>query len=409
MLNKIMNIKLIVKKIRVKGIKKVAKIAQDKVIDYTNKLIVRVFRQFFGITKNRIVLESEGDFTDNIKAFYDYLLDNKINQQVEIIWFVHNPFEYPKVKNVKFVSRYGIINLAADYYIATAHIFIFSHPYWLTKWRKEQIVIHTTHSASQLKKDTSNPIKISDYVLVCSDDVKEKRKEAFLIPKDNLLVIGQPRIDLLFKHKECVKELIPDYKGQRVFLSMETFKQTKHWKDSDNIDSFAINVAHTLEDMEKLDNFLGTHNSIIIIKVHHLQDMSFLKVVNFRNIYYMNDSDLMKIGMQTNELLENADCLLTDYSSVFYEYLLLDRPIGFMLGDMDKYSRGFNMKNPLDSMPGTKIYNMDQLIYFINNIEIEKVKYKDQRRNMCDLTFKYKDDKNSERLWNWIKVNCLRR
>ncbi|MFR2033028.1 MAG: CDP-glycerol glycerophosphotransferase family protein [Agathobacter sp.] len=372
-----------------------------------DKFFITFLSTFTSIKKYTLILESEGDFTDNIKAFYDYLIKNRINDYIKIIWFVHNPSEYPKINNVKFISRYKFINLQADFYIATSHIFVFSHPYWLTKWRKNQIVIHTTHSASQIKKDTSDPIKISDYVLVCSDDVKEKRKGAFLIPEENLLVIGQPRIDLLFRHKDCVKKLIPNYEGQKIILSMETFKQTKYWTDGDNVDPFAINVVHTLDDMKKLDTFLEKNNSVMLIKVHHLQDMSFLNVVNFRNIFYINDSDLRKINAQTNELLENADCLLTDYSSVFYEYLMLDRPIGFLLGDMDKYNRGFNMENPLDYMPGTKIYDIDQLFDFIVNMDNEKIKYEKERKKMCDLTFKYQDDKNSERLWNWIRINCL--
>lgn len=402
-----MKIRTIFDKIKSKGLKESMLIIINKISNCINCKIIDLFKMICVVKQEYIVLESEGDFTDNIKAFYDYLISNRINDYIKIIWFVHNPSEYPKTKNVMFVSRYKFINFKADYYIAVAHIFIFSHPYWLTKWKKDQIVIHTTHSASQIKKDTSDPIKISDYVLVCSDDVKEKRKGAFLIPEENLLVIGQPRIDLLFKHKDCIKKLIPNYDGQKVILSMETFKQTKYWTDGDNVDSFAINVVHTLDDMKKLDAFLEKNKCIILIKVHHLQDMSFLNIVNFRNIFYINDSDLREINAQTNELLENADCLLTDYSSVFYEYLMLDRPIGFLLGDMDKYNRGFNMENPLDFMPGTKIYDISQLFDFIVNMRAEKVKYKKERKEMCDLTFKYQDDRNSERLWNWIRINCL--
>ena len=129
-----------------------------------DKFFITFLSTFTSIKKYTLILESEGDFTDNIKAFYDYLIKNRINDYIKIIWFVHNPSEYPKINNVKFISRYKFINLQADFYIATSHIFVFSHPYWLTKWRKNQIVIHTTHSASQIKKDTSDPIKISDYV-----------------------------------------------------------------------------------------------------------------------------------------------------------------------------------------------------------------------------------------------------
>ena len=103
-------------------------------------------------------MESEGDFTDNIRAFYDFMLDNQYNRQYKLIWIVHEPQKYTAPSNVVFISRYHLINFKADYYTTVAKFFLFSHPYWFKKRRKEQIVINTTHSAAQLKSPTFGTI-----------------------------------------------------------------------------------------------------------------------------------------------------------------------------------------------------------------------------------------------------------
>ena len=56
-----------------------------------DKFFITFLSTFTSIKKYTLILESEGDFTDNIKAFYDYLIKNRINDYIKIIWFVHNP------------------------------------------------------------------------------------------------------------------------------------------------------------------------------------------------------------------------------------------------------------------------------------------------------------------------------
>ncbi|MDN5584429.1 MAG: CDP-glycerol glycerophosphotransferase family protein, partial [Lactobacillus sp.] len=107
--------------------------------------------------------------------------------------------------------------------------------------------------------------------------------------------------------------------------------------------------------------------------------------------------------IQVNQLVENADILLTDYSSVFYEFLLLDRPIGFLIGDMNEYARGFIMEHPLDEMPGEKIRNYEELLTFIDRSNSTPDDYSKQRSVVCNKVFTYKDNKNCERFFNWIQ------
>lgn len=367
--------------------------------------VIRLLR-ILPIKNFYIILESQGDYTDNIRTFYDYLLSVQATKKYKIIWIVHNPEQYKYHKNVEFVSRYGgRVHLKFDYYTAVSKFLIFSHPYWLTNWRNKQIVVNTTHSVAQLKAApvVTKKVKRFDYFLSCSPYCSQIKEQSLHTDLSSALVMGMPRIDLLYQHKECLPMLIDNYKGEKIILSMETFKQTKYWSDSAHKDSYAINVIQSQAELKKLDKILGKNNYKMLVKIHHLQILSFLNRVRLSNIVYLTDDDLARHDIQVNQLVENADILLTDYSSVFYEFLLLDRPIGFLIGDMNEYARGFIMEHPLDEMPGEKIRNYEELLTFIDRSNSTPDEYSKQRSVVCNKVFTYKDNKNCERFFNWIQ------
>ena len=330
------------------------------IIKLVNQLLIGIFC-FFPVIANKIILESQVDYSDNVRAFYEYASKNKDNP-FHFIWLVQNPSYYKNRYEGTFVSRNELfINIRADYHIATAGYLIFSHPYWLKKWRKNQTVINTTHSVAQLKATSNGKSKKTyDYVLTCSDYCTEVRKQTFHDYCDShYLCIGQPRIDLLFSHEDCLKKLFPNMPNKKIILCMETFKQTTSWNDGGANDIFSLNVISSISELKKLDQYLFDNDYILINKIHHLQDLSVINSVNLSRIVYITDSDLRAVDIQVNQLLENAVLLLTDYSSVFYEFLLLDRPIGFLIGDIDEYKRGFIIENPLDEMPGKAIKEVE--------------------------------------------------
>lgn len=378
------------------------------IVKLLNNIIIKLFC-IFPIKDNKIILESQGDYTDNVRVFSDYLLS--IGQKdYKVIWLVQNPKYYRTRYKGIFTSRNEYhVNLVADYHIATTKYFIFSHPYWLKKWRDNQVVINTTHSVAQLKSSSDNGQKnLYNYVLTCSEYCTEIRKKTFF-DNDNshFLCLGQPRLDLMFLHKDCKSVLLSEQRDAKLILCMETFKQTTSWDDGGAGDSYAINVIKSLEELKKLDLFLKENRYLMIVKIHHLQDLGMIKKIELSNIRYMYDSDLAKHDIQVNELLENADILLTDYSSVFYDYLLTDKPIGFLIGDISEYKRGFMMDYPLEEMPGRKIQTLNELTDFISMIRLGKDDYYEARKIIRDKVFMYQDGNNSRRLMDWLKSHSM--
>ena len=87
------------------------------------------------------------------------------------------------------------------------------------------------------------------------------------------------------------------------------------------------------------------------------------------------------------ELLSQTDALLTDYSGIAFEYLLLNHPIGYVLEDVEEYLPGFSVDCPEDFMPGEKIRDMSDLELFLYNVFRGKDVWKEERVALRDKIF----------------------
>ena len=93
-----------------------------------------------------------------------------------------------------------------------------------------------------------------------------------------------------------------------------------------------------------------------------------------------------------------ADCLLTDYSSIYFDYLTLDRPIGFFVGDLAQYTRGFLVEDPLAWMPGEKIEDFSGLLAFLADVSAGRDDHGPARKELRDKVDPYQDDENCRRI-----------
>ena len=84
----------------------------------------------------------------------------------------------------------------------------------------------------------------------------------------------------------------------------------------------------------------------------------------------MNNDDLNTEGVDLYSLLHYSDALISDYSSVSVDYMLLNIPIAYCLTDYEDYQdkRGFVFKNPLEYMPGNHIYSFEDLMEFLVSV-----------------------------------------
>ena len=99
-----------------------------------------------------------------------------------------------------------------------------------------------------------------------------------------------------------------------------------------------------------------------------------------------------------------ADALISDYSGAAYEYLQLNRPLGYVLDDINDYKIGFVVDDIHKLMAGHEIYTIEDLKKFIIDVIDDNDTYKERREKLRDYIYKYHDGNSSERLAKLLEL-----
>ena len=361
--------------------------------------------KFFLPIKNYIVFECESDMDDNPRAVYEYMVENNYNKKYKFIWLVKNvPFcrqNYAQ-KNVVFISRSDPSaknQFKLNYYLSTAKIFVFSHPSWFNKRNKKQIIINTTHGTPFKGKTASSNLGDSfDYTLVASEYTKPWFVKILNCDEKQAFVCSHPRNDFLFNNeKEQILTQLFNWKSdEKVIMCMPTFKQSKYMHDCDAADPYSLTVVDNKNELIQLNKKLNDSKIHMIVKLHPLQSTDDLKLTGLSNIHYIQNSELFEKKIILYKLLGCCDALITDFSSVLFDYLELDRPIGFFTKYFDQYNRGYIMDNPKDYYVGESIDNFDALIEFVDNLKGNIDNYKEKRAQINSLVNRSEESSRCE-------------
>lgn len=363
-------------------------------------------KNFFGkIDDKLIVFSSEPDFSDNSRVLFEYLQKNDFADKYKFVWIVKESDKFRdtayKYKNTVFISkndeymyqsREVLENLLkAKFYFGT-HI----RQKRLRKANTGQTIVNLWHGCGF--KDTQEmPWNDAfDYMLVPGDVFIETKSKFFGCDKGMILPIGYPRYDLFFTKSLVASEFASLFKQNpqtKLIIWMPTFRKTdKNKYPEEQIDyDYPIPSLRSDDDMLKLDIFCRKKNVVILIKKHLYQKNFGIDSSALTNIVFIDESNFSEKNVQMYEFLPFTDALISDYSSISIDYLLLDKPIGFTLDDYDMYkkTRGFVFDDPRDYMPGNHIYNFKELCSFINDISENKDKYSSERKNVKQHTNKY--------------------
>jgi CDP-glycerol glycerophosphotransferase len=208
---------------------------------------------------------------------------------------------------------------------------------------------------------------------------------------------GYPRNDVLLdenlRHHPLMLIGMDDQAGQavrearsrgcRVLLYAPTFR--KHFVDP--FSSGALNLA-------ALERFAEAHDLLILVKLHPLMRQPADCGMVGRNIVFVSpDSDIYP-------LMGDVDLLVTDYSSIYFDFLLLDRPIVYYCQDLNDYikdDRGFIFD--YDAMtPGPKVQTQTDMESVLTGILQGEDDWHERRERVRNLVFDYTDGSAVDRL-----------
>lgn len=352
-------------------------------------------------SSKKIVFYSNMGFRDNAKAVYDHLVSRPCSRY-KIICAVNDYKDFaarPHPDNVKFISP-----KAGVWHFFTSRYFFYSFGKYPVKPSKKQVVVNVWHG-SPLKK-IGNYLDDKDYnfftyVLAASPFFAPIMQKSFHCAPEQVKVCGHPRNDALFVENNALKQLGFDGEYDKVILWMPTFRQSEFLGADDTraVSGTGLPILSHREDLAKVNERLREKNCLMIAKIHPAQDLSLIDTESFSNIKIVTNKQMQSTQCNLYELLSHADALITDYSSVYFDYLLLNRPIGFTVDDIEEYmaNRGFVVDDPYELMPGAFINTPKEFIAFVDDLLNGRDEYREKREQVGRLVNEYHDGKDCER------------
>ena len=201
-----------------------------------------------------------------------------------------------------------------------------------------------------------------DHAMVPGPVFVETKSRYWNCEKEKILALGYPRYDWMLhpsvSRGEALEKLF-SHKDMKTVIWMPTFRKSEVLISAENEIElpFQLPALESEAELKALDVHLRECKIFLIIKKHPLQSGWSLDEGAYTNIRYVTEEMLQKSGIQLYELVGLMDGLISDYSSIAVDYMLLDRPLGYVLTDLESYrnTRGFVFENPEAYMPGEKI------------------------------------------------------
>ncbi len=345
--------------------------------------LYRVMNAVLPVKKNRIVIASSlgKSYSGNPKALYETIISQDLDKIYECIWFYEKKrFEIP---GNSIQVKYG--RLRYLYYMATAAFWIFDArcPAFIKK-RKNVSYLQTWHgtplkklaldmdnvymagetSIEEYKDNFRKNASMWDYLISQNPFSSSVFRRAFCY-KGKMLETGYPRNDALFK-KNNDKDIAALKKEFNIPKDKKVILYAPTWRDDEASGIGKYHFSRAL-DMKKMYETFGK-DAVMIIKYHYLveDDTDWSVYGNFIHVFDQS--------IDISYLYLVSDILITDYSSVMFDYSLLKRPMYFYCYDIKKYKnvlRGFYFD--FENMsPGPISVTTDELIRDITEERHEK-------------------------------------
>jgi CDP-glycerol glycerophosphotransferase len=337
------------------------------------------------IDEKTVVFQAyDGKYACSPKAVYEYMIQDEQYQDYEFVWAVRDPKQYAGLRSN---PRTTVIATKSREYYAT----FATAKYWVVNCmlplriikRPGQVMVQCWHGtplkrlrndiientrnamnsrADFIRKNTIDAARY-DYMLSPSPFVTEKFITAFgaheLYRSGRILELGYPRNDVL---KTVDPSLVQDIKKRlKIPASKTVLLYAPTWRDDQHDSRIGYTYKNEL-DFARLRAALGK-NFVVLFRAHYMiaSSFNFAKFKGF--VYDVSDID------DVNDLYLISDALITDYSSVMFDYAYLKRPILYYMYDRDYYEnelRGFYMD--LNDLPGELFDDQEQLASALHNL-----------------------------------------
>ena len=355
-----------------------------------NEYFIKLFQGIGGVVnhilpkKKRIVLYSNWGFRDNVRYLYDYLIDHSYNEKYQIVCASNDFYDLDRTvpRNVVF-TRSKIDTLR---YFLTSNYFFYCFGGIPIKSVKNQTIVNLWHGMpikkiGRLESGMSRDINYFDYLVSYSDFFSPVLKESFDVDQDKIIIANAPRNEVFISQSGSTSN------KDKVIAWLPTYRKSSKLDSQNGESDEIIPLFNDLDDFRKFDQFLKSVGIRMFVKLHPLQDRINIPK-NLTNMIFIDDSWLFEQHTDLYTFLAETDALITDYSSVSIDYLLLNRPIFYVMNDQQAYAntRGFNYT--LDQfIAGQVVQNMDQFRYVLSSFSKDQDGFAKLRREKINTFY----------------------
>lgn len=346
------------------------------------------------------------NFSDSPKAIYNYIQENYPGK-FKHVWIMNpdvedTPADRPDTIVVK---RFGWRYM---YYLATSKYQVINmrQPQWFVK-RTGTKFLSTWHGTplKHLVFDMDNVASANpmykaiffsqsrqwDYLVTANQFSVDVFEHAFMYPEGQMLKSGYPRNDILSApdkddRARKIKEQLGIPLDKKIILYAPTWRDDDYYGVGDY--KFTLKL-----DIERLKRELGDEY-VLVLRTHYFIT-EHLDTTGFGDFVY-NESSYDDIA----ELYLIADVLITDYSSVFFDYAILRRPILYFVYDYEKYGsvlRGFYLDMEKD-LPGPLLKTNDDVLSALHNLPKVEQEYAGAYQRFSDRFNNWEDGHASQRV-----------
>lgn len=333
-----------------------------------------------------------GSFNDNAKYLFLHICEN--HPEIKAIWISNNKntVKFLQDKNFNSYYKWSIKGLFYSFigkvyfynaYISDINTWTHGNAIKVNLWHgtpmkkiefdiSKGTISHIFNNSIKSKFFYPNQYTKADYILSTSKKVSEIFSSAFRLDISQCLEFGYPRNDILTYQKDKVIDFIKNYEPSSSFELINNLKKYEKiyvymptWRDdgSDFIKESKI-------DFQFLNKILVDNNSCLILKLHNNTKLP-MNLNSFENIVlFDNKADIYPI-------LPFTHTLITDYSSIYFDYKLMDKEVVFFSFDKDEYIKDREMYFDYDEIIKYELVanSFESLIAIIND-DTQKIKSK---------------------------------
>lgn len=364
------------------------------------------------IDSKLIVFESNPDFSDNARGLWEYIVRNT---EYKTFWVVYDS-RILDILREEHIDCAMLDSEEAQKMIAKAQFLVTSGFALAYRKRYGQIHVSLWHGfglkVSGFFESATRDVRAleglqvqtmqTDMLAVPSRLAKLVIGGVFALDPRKVKETGYPRNDIMLVSdaKKEIKKLVDiEADTTRLFFYLPTMRKGLKAEG----EQFSSNIFNYPDyDANEIDAFLEEQHAYIIAKVHFADDDLYSKE-NFvlpRRMLFLDTYALTEKLLTIYHIMDAFDVLITDYSSVYTDFLLLDKPIIFSCPDIEKYQqdRGFITDDPELLMPGSICKTQGQLLDALGEVVKGKDAYREMRESHISTFHRYCDAHSSERV-----------